>query len=126
MSQKSAPHGFAAFLRMASVNFTSRTNLFSSCIKIASDRGSTSQTQPNFDVIESRAHHAVAPEPECQRPALRGRRRCRLHGGLSPGAPRGVKNGNYKNGDWTAEAIAERKWLRTLVQAFGTTKSTDE
>jgi glucans biosynthesis protein len=62
----------------------------------------------------------------CQRPALRGRKRCRLHGGLSPGAPRGVKNGNYKNGDWTAEAIAERKWLRTLVQAFGRTKSTDE
>ena len=34
-----------------------------------------------------------------------------LHGGLSPGAPRGAKNGNYTNGDWTAEAIEERKWL---------------
>ena len=55
----------------------------------------------------------------CQRPALKGRERCRLHGGLSPGAPRGVKNGNYKTGDWTAEAIEERKWLRSLVRAFG-------
>jgi glucans biosynthesis protein len=55
----------------------------------------------------------------CQRPALRGRKRCRLHGGLSPGAPRGVKNGNYKTGDWTAEAIEERAWLRSLVRAFG-------
>ena len=54
----------------------------------------------------------------CQRPALRGRKRCRLHGGLSPGAPRGFKNGNYRNGNWTAEAIKERKWLRTLVQTF--------
>jgi hypothetical protein len=52
----------------------------------------------------------------CQRPAIRGRKRCRLHGGLSPGAPRGFKNGNYRNGNWTAEAIKERKWLRTLVQ----------
>ena len=47
----------------------------------------------------------------CQRPAIRGRRRCRLHGGLSPGAPRGAKNGNFKTGDWTADAIEERKWL---------------
>jgi len=54
----------------------------------------------------------------CQRPAVRGRSRCRLHGGLSPGAPRGSKNGNFKNGDWTTDAIAERKWLRTLVQSF--------
>jgi hypothetical protein len=41
-----------------------------------------------------------------------------LHGGLSPGAPRGSKNGNFKNGDWTTDAIAERKWLRSLVQSF--------
>src|SRR5262245_13242242 len=54
----------------------------------------------------------------CQRPALRGRKRCRLHGGLSPGAPRGPKNGNFKTGNWTAEAIEERRWLRSLVRAF--------
>jgi hypothetical protein len=41
-----------------------------------------------------------------------------MHGGLSPGAPRGPKNGNFKNGDWTADAIEERKWLRSLVQSF--------
>src|SRR5258708_3813476 len=54
----------------------------------------------------------------CQRPAMRGRKRCRLHGGLSPGAPRGMKNGNFRNGNWTAGVIAERKWLRSLVQLF--------
>jgi hypothetical protein len=59
--------------------------------------------------------HAGTP---CQRSAVRGRKRCRLHGGLSPGAPRGAKNGNFKTGDWTAEAIAERKWVLSLVKSF--------
>jgi glucans biosynthesis protein len=55
----------------------------------------------------------------CQAPALRGRRRCRLHGGWSTGAPRGPGNGNYGTGDWTAEAMGERRWLRSLVRSFG-------
>lgn len=59
----------------------------------------------------------------CQCPALRGRRRCRLHGGLSPGAPRGQRNGNFKDGQWTAEMIAERRWLRSLVREFGKAES---
>ncbi len=49
---------------------------------------------------------------------ISGRARCRLHGGLSPGAPRGRGNCNYKNGEWTAEAIEERRWLRSLVRDF--------
>jgi hypothetical protein len=54
----------------------------------------------------------------CRRAPVRGRKRCRLHGGLSPGAPRGSRNGNYTNGQWTAEAIEERRWLRSLVRAY--------
>ena len=54
----------------------------------------------------------------CRWPAIRGRKRCRLHGGLSPGAPKGRSNGNYRNGTWTAEAIEERNWLRSLASAF--------
>jgi uncharacterized protein YodC (DUF2158 family) len=61
----------------------------------------------------------------CQRPAMRGKKRCRLHGGLSPGAPRGSRNGNFKNGDWTSEAIAERKWLRSLVRSFAYNGTTE-
>src|SRR5205814_688584 len=56
----------------------------------------------------------------CQCPAMRGRKRCRLHGGLSPGTPRGARNGNFTDGTWTAEALDERRWLRTLVKSFGT------
>ena len=52
----------------------------------------------------------------CQSPPVAGRKRCRLHGGLSPGAPRGSRNGNYRRGDWTTEAIEERRWLRSLVR----------
>jgi hypothetical protein len=54
----------------------------------------------------------------CQRPAVRGRKRCRLHGGLSSGAPKGNQNGNYTNGEWTGDAIEERRWLRSLVAEF--------
>jgi hypothetical protein len=60
----------------------------------------------------------------CQRPAVLGRSRCHLHGGLSPGAPRGAKNGNFKHGDWTTDAIAERKWLRSLVRSFANNGAT--
>jgi glucans biosynthesis protein len=59
----------------------------------------------------------------CRRPPVRGRTRCRLHGGLSPGAPRGSRNGNYTNGDWTAEVIEERRWLRSLVRDFAKTET---
>ena len=41
-----------------------------------------------------------------------------MHDGLSPGAPRGMKNGNFRNGNWTAEAVEELRWLRSLVKAF--------
>lgn len=55
----------------------------------------------------------------CQCPAIRDRNRCRLHGGKSTGAPRGPGNGNYKGGEFTAEAVKERQWLRSIVRTFG-------
>jgi hypothetical protein len=55
----------------------------------------------------------------CQCPAIRGRRRCRLHGGRSTGAPCGDRNGAYTDGSFTREAIKERRWLRSLVNSFG-------
>jgi hypothetical protein len=54
----------------------------------------------------------------CQCPAIRDRKRCRLHGGRSPGAPKGRGNGNFKDGTFTAEAIQERQWLRSVVRAY--------
>jgi hypothetical protein len=54
----------------------------------------------------------------CQCPAVRGRTRCRIHGGLSPGAPRGERNGNFKHGLWICEAIQERRWAKKMVRLY--------
>lgn len=50
----------------------------------------------------------------CQCPAMRGRRRCALHGGKSTGArtPEGrerARMANYRHGEYTKEAKAERR-----------------
>jgi hypothetical protein len=55
----------------------------------------------------------------CQSPAVHGRRRCRMHGGLSPGAPRGAGNGRFVDGYWSADAVDERRWAQSLVATFG-------
>jgi glucans biosynthesis protein len=60
----------------------------------------------------------------CQCPAIRGRKRCRIHGGLSPGAPRGEANGNFKDGFWTCKAVQERRWAKEMVEQY--TKWTEE
>jgi len=62
----------------------------------------------------------------CQRPPVQGRKRCRLHGGVSPGAPRGSRNGNYRRGDWTIETRQERKWVRELLRSVLKLETPDE
>jgi len=40
-----------------------------------------------------------------------------MHGGAQgSGGPRGTRNGKYKHGRYTAEAIASRRWLRTTIR----------
>jgi hypothetical protein len=41
--------------------------------------------------------------------------RCRMHGGASPGAPKGNSHA-FKHGRFTAEAIAERREFAALVR----------
>ncbi len=43
--------------------------------------------------------------------------RCRLHGGLSPGAPKGNKNA-FKHGRYSADAIASQREIAALVRAM--------
>lgn len=50
----------------------------------------------------------------CRCPAMPNGK-CRIHGGASPGAPRGAANGSYRDGYWTREAVEERKFIRSLV-----------
>ena len=51
----------------------------------------------------------------CQAPAVTGWNVCRFHG-AGGGAPKGERNGMYRHGEYTAEAIAERKVLTDLIR----------
>ena len=53
----------------------------------------------------------------CRAPAVRGRRRCRMHGGAAgSGAPRGNRNA-LKHGWWSAAERAERTRAAALIEA---------
>ena len=39
-----------------------------------------------------------------------------LRGAHGSGGPKGARNGNYKHGRYTAEAIASRTWLRKTIR----------
>ena len=41
--------------------------------------------------------------------------RCRMHGGMSPGAPKGNKNA-LKHGHYTAKAIASRREIARVLR----------
>jgi uncharacterized protein YjcR len=52
----------------------------------------------------------------CMSPAVHGKKRCRMHGGVpGSGAPRGNQNA-LKHGLYTREAIEERRQIRTLMR----------
>ena len=52
----------------------------------------------------------------CMAPAIQGKPRCRMHGGTKgSGAPKGERNGNYKHGHFTQEAIELRRQVRAFI-----------
>ena len=53
----------------------------------------------------------------CRSPAMPNGR-CRMHGGKSPGAPKGNKNA-FKHGRHTAEAVANRREIAELRRSIG-------
>lgn len=53
----------------------------------------------------------------CRAPAVKGHRVCRMHGARG-GAPTGTRNGNYRHGDQTKEAIKARMVANFLAR-FG-------
>lgn len=51
----------------------------------------------------------------CRAPAVRGKKRCRMHGGAAgSGAPRENRNAR-KHGLFTGDAIAERRRIQALL-----------
>lgn len=50
-------------------------------------------------------------------PAVKGKSRCRMHGGAKgSGAPKGERNGNYRHGARTQEAMAFRRECRETLE----------
>lgn len=52
---------------------------------------------------------------QCQKPALKGKTRCQLHGGRA-GAPTGARNGNYRTGQYTAETVQIAREARARIK----------
>jgi hypothetical protein len=60
----------------------------------------------------------------CKAPAVRGWTVCRFHG-AGGGGPRGKRNGMFKHGLYTNEAVKERRLLRELLRQSRRTLSTE-
>ncbi len=53
----------------------------------------------------------------CRCPAMKGKVRCRMHGGAKgTGAPKGERNGQWKHGSYTGEAITLRRTASRLLR----------
>ncbi|MEM1378985.1 MAG: hypothetical protein AAGH41_00010 [Pseudomonadota bacterium] len=48
---------------------------------------------------------------------MRGKKRCRLHGGKSPGAPSWSANGNFRHGCYTKDAMRLKRLVTDLTGA---------
>ncbi len=53
----------------------------------------------------------------CQARKVKGKKRCRMHGGTSDGAPKGNKNA-FKHGRYSKEVIEKRKSATRLKREF--------
>jgi hypothetical protein len=94
-------------------------------VRTAPDRGSKNfEDNPmNRDLSQRLAQMNRTPRcgaktragSRCRCPAMQNGK-CRIHGGLSPGAPRGAANGRFRDGYWTREAVEERRFIRSLLK----------
>lgn len=48
-------------------------------------------------------------------PAVTGRKRCRMHGGTNPGAPKGNRNA-WKHGGRSEEVTQTARYLKQITQ----------
>lgn len=55
--------------------------------------------------------------PPCRSPAVGGKRVCKYHGGArGSGGPSGERNGAFKHGGWTNDAVAVRREAAALLK----------
>ncbi|TRD10906.1 hypothetical protein FGU71_02880 [Erythrobacter insulae] len=51
----------------------------------------------------------------CQSPAVKGRKRCRMHGGTNPGAPKGNQNAR-KHGGYSAQTKEAMRYVKAIAR----------
>ena len=69
---------------------------------------------PMHRAIRCKARSKRTGKP-CRSPAVRGCTVCRMHG-AGGGGPKGKRNGRYKDGRFTAEAIAYGQAISALIR----------
>ena len=67
------------------------------------------QKAPRCTATSKRTHE------QCKAPAVKGWTVCRFHGARG-GGPKGERNGAYRHGLYTQEAMAERRSLNELLR----------
>ena len=65
--------------------------------------------------VKPRVATSKRTRERCKAPAVRGWTVCRFHGARG-GGPRGKRNGMFKHGLYTKEAVQERRLLRELLR----------
>jgi len=80
-------------------------------------KDSNKATQPEILAAAPRCLAKTRRGTECQSPAVRGKRRCRMHGGAKgSGAQLGNRNA-WKHGQRSAGVQAELRKMRAMVKA---------
>jgi hypothetical protein len=69
-------------------------------------KGANNPIQPTQLAAAPRCHAKTRQGTLCQSPVVKGRKRCRMHGGPIPGAPKEEGNGNWRHGACAAEIHA--------------------
>ncbi len=74
------------------------------------------ETPPTYQfMLSPRCGAKTRHHTACLSPAVRGSKRCRMHGGKGSGAPKGSSNA-LTHGCTTREAIAERRNLKVIIR----------
>lgn len=68
-------------------------------------------------LLSPRCGAKTRQQTTCMAPAVRGNRRCRMHGGKGSGAPKGSQNA-LKTGLHTREAISGRREVRAVISRW--------
>ena len=76
------------------------------------------QRQPDSLKNCPRCHARTKQGMSCRSPAVAGKRVCRMHGGKGAGAPQGERNGMWRHGGDSSEAVALRRAAHGLMRSL--------